>query len=106
MYANTKDGGKFMSVVIIGGHERMTVQYEEICREYGYDAKVFSKKTGSFKKSIGSPDLMILFTNTTSHKMVISAVSEAKKMGIPIKRTHSSSAFALKTVLSGKDKFA
>lgn len=32
------------------------------------------------KKSLGTPDLMVLFTNTVSHKMVLSAVNEAKKI--------------------------
>ena len=60
-----------MSVVIIGGHERMVTQYEEICRSYGCKAKVMAKEKGGFKKKIGVPDLIILFTNTVSHKMVI-----------------------------------
>ena len=36
------------------------------------------------KKKLGCPDLMILFTNTVSHKMVNSALQEAKKNNIPI----------------------
>ena len=59
-----------MSVVIIGGHERMVRQYEEICEKHGCDAKVFVKERSGFKKNLGTPDLMILLTNTVSHKMV------------------------------------
>ena len=33
-----------MSVVIVGGNERMAAQYEEICRCYGCKAKVFAKE--------------------------------------------------------------
>ena len=58
-----------MSVVIIGGNERMVCQYTDICKDYGCKAKVFPKEHGSVKKKIGNPDLMILFTNTVSHKM-------------------------------------
>lgn len=68
-----------MSVVIIGGNERMVCQYTDICKDYGCKAKVFLKEHGSVKKKIGNPDLMILFTNTVSHKMVITASQEAKK---------------------------
>ena len=68
-----------MSVVIIGGNERMVCQYTDICKDYGCKAKVFPKEHGSVKKKIGNPDLMILFTNTVSHKMVITASQEAKK---------------------------
>ena len=52
------------------------------------------------KKKLGCPDLMILFTNTVSHKMVNSALQEAKKNNIPIARIHKSSAAALHTVLN------
>ncbi len=88
-----------MSVVIIGGNECMVCQYEEICKKHGCRAKVFVKEKGGFKKKLGSPDLMILFTNTVSHKMVNSAVTEAKRSKIRIERVHSSSAAALTSVL-------
>lgn len=48
-----------MSVVIIGGNERMVCQYTDICKDYGCKAKVFPKEHGSVKKKIGNPDLMI-----------------------------------------------
>ena len=88
-----------MSIVIIGGNECMVCEYQEICKNHGCKAKVFVKENSGFKKKLGSPDLMILFTNTVSHKMVKSAVSEAKRNNIQIARTHSSSASALNNVL-------
>lgn len=88
-----------MSVVIIGGNERMVCQYADICKNHGCKAKVFAKEHGSVRKKIGCPDLLILFTNTVSHKMVLSAVQEAKRNKIPIARIHSSSASALQNVL-------
>lgn len=88
-----------MSIVIIGGNERMVTQYEQICEEYGCKAKVFVKEKSSFGKKIGTPDLMVLFTNTVSHKMVNSALTEAKRNKIDVLRTHSSSASSLKLLL-------
>jgi hypothetical protein len=88
-----------MSVVIIGGNEGMVCQYEEICRKRGCKAKIFVKEKGAIKKKIGNPDLMVLFTNTVSHKMVLSAVNEARRGNTRIARTHSSSAAALSEVL-------
>ena len=88
-----------MSVVIVGGNERMVCQYEDICKGFGCKAKVFAKEKGAMKKKIGVPDLMILFTSTVSHKMVISVTQEAKKNQIPIARVHTSSATALHAVL-------
>lgn len=85
----------YMSIVIIGGNERMVCQYTD----NGYKAKVFPKENGAIRKKIGCPDLMVLFTNTVSHKMVISASQEAKKNNIPVARIHTSSASALKCAL-------
>ena len=93
-----------MSVVIIGGNERMEDKYRNICKSYGYKAKVFTKESGAIKKKIGSPNLMILFTNTVSHKMVLSASQEAKKNNVPIACCHSSSATALGNLLSERSK--
>lgn len=89
-----------MSVVIIGGNEGMTARYESICKEHGCKAKVFPKESGSLKKKMGNPDLLILFISTVSHKMAISVTQEAKKNGIPIARVHTSSASALRATLS------
>lgn len=89
-----------MSIVIIGGNECMVCQYQDICKKFGCKAKVFAKKQGMLRKDLGNPDLLILFTNTVSHKMVISASQEAKKKNIPIARVHTSSATALHNVLS------
>lgn len=88
-----------MNVVIVGGNERMVCQYEDICKNHGCKAKVFVKERGALKKKMGCPDLLILFTNTVSHKMVNSAVEEAKRNNVPIARIHSSSASALKRLL-------
>jgi hypothetical protein len=89
-----------MSVVIVGGNERMECQYTDICHSYGVKAKIFTKENGSLKKKMGCPDLLILFTNTVSHKMVISAAQEAKRNKVPIVRIHASSAVALHSVLT------
>jgi len=88
-----------MSIVIVGGNERMVCQYEDICKNHGCKAKVFVKEKGTLKKKMGCPDLLILFTNTVSHKMVNMAVAEAKRNRIPIARIHTSSASALTSVL-------
>ena len=84
-----------MSIVIVGGNERMVCQYEDICKGFGCKAKVFAKEKGAMKKKIGAPDLLILFTSTVSHKMVNSAVEEAKRKSIPVCRCHTSSASSL-----------
>ncbi len=79
----------------------MIRQYEKVCHTYGYKAKVFAKENGNFKRKLGTPNLMVLFTNTVSHKMVKTALDVAKKNQIPVERLHSSSIAALDTMLAG-----
>lgn len=88
-----------MSVVIIGGHDRMVCQYKKICRQHNYKAKVFTQMSGKLREQIGSPDLIILFTNTVSHKMAKCAVDEAERSSAEIVRCHSSSGTALSEIL-------
>ena len=87
-----------MSVVIIGGNECMILKYKHICSLYKCKAKIYPKMTSGLK-NIGSPDLLVLFTNTVSHKMVRCALSETKGMNTKIARSHSSSMAALKSIL-------
>jgi hypothetical protein len=95
-----REGEEKVSVVIIGGNECMVCQYEKICKDHGCKAKIFVKGKNGLKKKIGNPDLIVLFTNTVSHSMVISAVNEAKRTNAQIARAHSSSSAALEDVLA------
>ena len=92
-----------MSIVIIGGHERMETQYKQICKQYKCKAKVFTKMKTDLKNKIGSPDLVIMFTNTVSQKKVKSASKEAKRSGIPVQYLKSSSGSALTALLESYD---
>lgn len=88
-----------MSVVIIGGHDRMACQYRKICKDYQCKAKVFTQMSASLDKQMGTPDLFILFTNTVSHKMAKTAIDEAKRKNIDVMRCHTSSSTALEQIL-------
>ena len=77
----------------------MVCQYEDVCKSYGCKAKVFVKENGTLKKKLGTPDLLIVFVSTVSHKMVISASQEAKRNRVPIARVQSSSISALEELL-------
>lgn len=89
-----------MSVVIVGGNDKMIRQYEDLCKNYKCKAKVFTQPSSNLREKIGRPDLMILFTNTVCHKMIVTATQIAGKNNIEIARSHSSSATALKKILS------
>lgn len=88
-----------MSVVIVGGNECMERRYKDLCKEYGHKAKIYIQMTKKIK-SIGKPDLIILFTNTMSHKMLRSILNDIKKCSVCVERCHTSSATALKNILN------
>ena len=88
-----------MSVVIVGGHDRRVCQYMKICKNYKCKAKIFTQMSASMDKQMGTPDLFILFTNTVSHKMVKTAVDEAKRKNVEVVRCHTSSGTALENNL-------
>ena len=87
-----------MSVVIVGGNERMERQYKELCEKYRCQAKVYTKESGMSGK-VGSPDLLVLFTGTMSHKMLQGALCAVKGKPTVVERSHSSSIAALRGIL-------
>lgn len=89
-----------MSITIIGGHDRMVRDYKEICKEYKCKPKVFTQPSGNLCKKIGSPDILVLFTNTVSHKMVKVALEAINGTSTIVVRCHNSTKRALEEILS------
>ncbi len=92
-----------MSITIIGGNDCMVRRYKDLCSQYNCKAKVFTQPTG-IKNKMGSPDLLVLFTNTVSHKMVRTALAACPNNSSNIVRSHSSSLSALKNILEQHTK--
>lgn len=88
-----------MSILLIGGHERMEEIYKRKVKERGHKLKVMSKMKTDFTKRIGNPDAIIIFTNTVSHKMVVATEIMAKKNEVAIIKCHTSSQSALDNIL-------
>lgn len=88
-----------MSVVIVGGNDRMVRRYKDLCEAYQCNAKVFTQMKSGLKEKIGNPDLLVLFTSTMSHKMLRYALSETKGSDTVVVRAHTSSMEALKGIL-------
>ncbi|TQQ84716.1 DUF2325 domain-containing protein [Peptacetobacter hominis] len=80
-----------MSLLVVGGHERMEKDYLEIGKISGFKTKVCTKKANKLAVSIGNPDAIIILTSTVSHKICSIVESKAKKKNIPIYRRKSSS---------------
>ena len=92
-----------MSVVIIGGNECMERRYAQMCSRYGWRAKIFCKPQADMKSRIGTPDMMILFTHTVSHKLVQSALASVSA-GTEVVRSHTSSLASLQSILESRGK--
>lgn len=88
-----------MSLVLIGGNDRMATRYKDICEEYNCRAKVFTQMPANFENKLGTPDLMVVFTDTVSHKMVGTVNQKSRKSNIPVERIHNASVSALKNIL-------
>lgn len=89
-----------MSVVIVGGNDRMASRYNDICKSFNFKSKVFTQMPADFENKLGYPDLMVVFTATCSHKMLGGVKSRSEKFGIPVEHVHSSSVSALKQLLA------
>ena len=82
-----------MSLVVVGGNERMKRDYIQLAKNRGYKAKVVLNMSSRVKRSIGSPDAIVIFTSTVSHKLMASVETQAKKQDIPIIRNKNNSKF-------------
>jgi hypothetical protein len=91
---------KNMSVVIIGGHERMERIYKDTGKKHGCKVKVFTKMKGDLMKRIGTPDYIVTFTDVVSHKLVHTTMKISKKKNIPHLRLHNSSLQTLENALA------
>jgi len=90
-----------MSIVIVGGNDRMATRYQDICKSFNHKSKVFTQMPADFENKLGTPDLMVVFTGTCSHKMLGAVKKSSEKNGVPVEHIHSSSVSALKQLLSG-----
>ena len=93
-----------MSLVVVGGNERMKRDYIQLAKNRGYKAKVVLNMSSRVKRSIGSPDAIVIFTSTVSHKLMASVETQAKKQDIPIIRNKNNSKFAFEQSLDLADE--
>ena len=91
-----------MSVVIVGGHDRMVRQYNDICKEYACTSKVYTQPKANLENVIGNPDLIILFTNPVSHTMAKAARTCAATNKIQLVQSHGGSGSALRKIIESQ----
>ena len=69
-----------------------------VTHDYNCNARVYTKMNAGLK-SMGSPDLLVLFTSTISHTMVRCALRETRGEHVRVARSHTSSMAALRGIL-------
>lgn len=80
-----------MTLLVVGGNERMKKDYICLGKEKGYKIKVIMNMSSKASKDIGSPAAIVMFTSTMSHKLKAVVETQAKKKNIPIIRHFNSS---------------
>ena len=48
-----------MSVVVVGGNDRMATRYKDICKSYNCKAKVFTQMPSDFENKLGTAFYLI-----------------------------------------------
>lgn len=46
-----------MSIVVVGGNDRMATRYKDICKSFKCKAKVFTQMPADFENKLGTPIL-------------------------------------------------
>jgi hypothetical protein len=88
-----------MSLVLIGGMDRLVREYIFIAHNYGIKLKVLTKLSKNMDEKIKYADGVIIFTDKISHKAKNEAVKSAKNNRVPIFFCHSSGVCSLKNCL-------
>ena len=79
-----------MTLLVVGGNERMKRDYINLGKEKGYKTKVILNMSARALKDIGSPNAVVMFTSTVSHKLKSVVETQAKKKNIPVIRHYNS----------------
>lgn len=88
-----------MSIVLVGGMDRLGAQYIKEAEKMGMQLKVYSQLDPKMSSSIKKADALVIFTNKISHKARNVAVSLAKDNGIPIFMHHACGVCSLRQCL-------
>lgn len=88
-----------MSVVVVGGHDRMKKIYQDVGTKQGHKVKVFTYCPPRFEKLLGNPDYVVIFTDVISHKLINTALKVCKKKKVNSIRLHNSSLKSFQTAL-------
>lgn len=89
-----------MSIILVGGMDRLGEQYRKEAQELGMDLSIFSQANPTMRCKIKRADAVVIFTNKVSHQARHEAFTAAKKQGIPIFMHHACGVCTLRECLN------
>ncbi len=78
-----------MSVLLLGGMDRLERHYQNEANQRGVKLKVFTKPTKDIARKVGRVDAIVIFTDKVSHSIKHEIISYARSKGIPFFMYHS-----------------
>jgi hypothetical protein len=88
-----------MSVILVGGMDRLGEKYRTEAKRQGMDLRIFSQAENNMAVKIKGADAVVIFTNKVSHHARNEAMSAAKKHGIPVFMHHACGVCTLRECL-------
>ena len=88
-----------MSVVLIGGMDRLEPQYLREAERAGVELSVFTTAQNSIAAKLKHADAVVIFTNKVSHRARNGAVNAARANDIPVYMHHACGVCTLRECL-------
>ena len=78
-----------MSIILVGGMDRLGEQYRAEAKRRGMDIQIFSQDEQGLSAKIKNAEGVVIFTNKVSHQARNRAIKTAKSKRIPVLMHHS-----------------
>ncbi len=88
-----------MSVILVGGVDRLGSQYQKEASKMGMQLQIFSQMENNMVSRIKNADAVVIFTNMVSHKARNRAVTLAKDSKVPVFMHHACGVCSLRQCL-------
>ena len=89
-----------MSIILVGGMDRLGETYLEEAKKQGMSLRIFSQAEQNMSCKIKHADAVVIFTNKVSHQARDKAFTAAKKQSIPVFMHHACSVCTLREYLN------
>ncbi|MDK9719096.1 MAG: DUF2325 domain-containing protein [Trichlorobacter sp.] len=89
-----------MSIILVGGMDRLGEKYLLEAKKLGMNLRIFSQTEQNMGTKIKHADAVVIFTNKVSHQARNEAFTAAKKQGIPVFMHHACGVCTLRECLN------